>query len=147
MGLVAAVRWLAEANLEAAGIKVSFKVTGRQKRLPPRIEATLFRVIQETVNNTSRHARARNVSIGLAFKRGAIQVRIKDDGRGFDVNEAITSRMRPRGLGLLGMKERVSIVGGTMKIESQPRGGGTEIIIEIPLVKEAANEQGKSLDR
>jgi len=147
LGLVAAVRWLAEVNQEAAGIGVSFKVTGRQRRLPPRIEATLFRVIQEALNNTSRHAHARNVNISLVFKRGVIQVSIKDDGRGFDVNEAISSRERPRGLGLLGMKERVSIVGGTIDIGSHPGGGGTEILIEIPLVKEAANEQSKSLDR
>jgi signal transduction histidine kinase len=147
LGLVAAARWLAEANLEAAGFKVSFKTTGRQRRLPPRIEVTLFRVIQEAMNNISRHSGAKNVSIELAFRRSAIRVRIRDDGRGFDVNEAISSRERPRGLGLLGMKERVSIVDGTINIKSRPAGGGTEVYIEIPLVKEAANEQNKGIDR
>jgi signal transduction histidine kinase len=146
LGLVAAARWLAEVNLEASGINVSFDISGRQRRLPPRIEATLFRVIQEAVNNISRHARARNAAISLGFKRNAIQVRIRDDGRGFDVDEAISSRERPRGLGLLGMKERISIVSGKIDIESHPGGGGTEIIIEIPLNKEAAGEQDKSTD-
>jgi signal transduction histidine kinase len=144
LGLVAAVRWLAEANLESSGIKVTFKATGQQRRLAPRIEATLFRVIQEAVTNISRHSHARNAAISLAFRRHAIQVRIRDDGRGFDVNEAISSRERPRGLGLLGMKERVSIVGGKIDIESHR--GGTEIKIEIPLVKEANREQDQSAD-
>jgi signal transduction histidine kinase len=146
LGLVAAARWLSEVNLEDSGIKVSFKTSGRQRRLPPRIEATLFRVIQEAVNNIARHANARNAGISLAFKRNAIGVRVLDDGRGFDVDEAISSRERPRGLGLLGMKERVAIVGGTIEIGSHAGGGGTEIVIEIPLVKEAANEQDKSAD-
>ena len=61
-----------------------------------------------------------------------------DDGRGFDVEEAISSKDRPRGLGLLGMKERVGLMNGILSIHSRP-GGGTEINIEIPLNYEVAN--------
>ncbi len=67
------------------------------------------------------------------------RVRIRDDGEGFDVEEAISSRDRPRGLGLLGMKERVELMNGTLSIRSCPDGGGTEIDIEIPTNREVGN--------
>ncbi|MEE9400030.1 MAG: GAF domain-containing protein [Dehalococcoidales bacterium] len=133
LGLVAATRWLAENNLEAAGIEVDFKVTGRETRLPPQVEVTLFRVIQEAVYNIARHAQAKNAIISLHFKKKVIRVRVRDDGRGFNVEEAISSKDRPRGLGLLGMKERVELINGTLNIRSRPEGSGTEINIEIPL--------------
>jgi signal transduction histidine kinase len=139
MGLVAAARWLAEEKLEAVGIAVKFKTVGRQKRIEPRIEVTLYRVIQEAVNNIARHSGAKNAGITLHLKKNSITVLIKDDGRGFDVNEAISSKERPRGLGLEGMKERVAIVKGSLEINSDRSGGGTEITIEIPLGKEASN--------
>ena len=138
LGLVAAARWLAENNLETAGIKVDFKTVGKEKRLPSQLETTLFRVIQEAVTNITRHAGAKNTSINLQFKRSLIRVSIKDDGKGFDVEEAITSRDRPRGLGLLGMKERVELVKGTLKLRSRT-GYGTQISIEIPL-KQAVDD-------
>ncbi len=148
MGLVVAARWLAEVNLEAAGIEVDFKTSGRQRRLPPRIEVTLFRVIQEAVNNIARHSHAKNASISLQFKKDVIRVKIKDDGQGFDVQEAISSRERPRGLGLVGMRERAAIVGGTLDIQSQPDKEGTEITIEISLNREeASNGKDKSINR
>jgi len=131
LGLVAATRWLVDNNLGDAGIAVSFKILGRERRLPPQLEATLFRVIQEAVYNISRHARAKNAQVTLHFKRGMVQVDIKDDGVGFDVKEAISSKERPRGLGLLGMKERIELIKGSLSISSRP-GGGTEIHIEIP---------------
>ncbi len=132
LGLVAAARWLAENNLGEAAIAVDFKVTGRERRMSPQLEATLFRVIQEAINNIVKHARARNVIISMDFKKHAIGVRIQDDGRGFDVQEAINAKDRPRGLGLLGMKERVELANGKLTIQSHPGGNGTEINIEIP---------------
>lgn len=132
LGLVAATRWLLDNKLAATGITVDFKTQGRERRLTPQLETTLFRVIQEAASNIARHAQARNVDISLHFKRNAIRVRVKDDGVGFTVAEAIASKDRPRGLGLLGMKERVGLVNGSLEIRSQP-GSGTEIDIEIPL--------------
>jgi signal transduction histidine kinase len=103
LGLVAAIRWLMDNNLEAAGIKVSFTTAGRVRRLTTQLETTLFRVIQEAVYNIAKHSRARNASVSIDFKRNLIKVCIKDDGIGFDVEEAISSKNRPRGLGLLGL--------------------------------------------
>ncbi len=69
----------------------------------------------------------------MHFKKTSIGVHVRDAGRGFEVEEAISSKDRPRGLGLLGMKERVELMNGTLSILSRPDGGGTEIDIEIPL--------------
>lgn len=140
LGLVAAVRWLTENNLETSGIVVNFKTLGRQRRLLPLKETTLFRVIQEAVNNIAKHSHAKNTNISLQFKKNVIRVHIRDDGRGFNVEEAISSKDRPRGLGLVGMKERAAIVNGHLDIRSYPGGGGTEINIEIPLGQEVVNE-------
>ncbi len=139
LGLVSATRWLADNNLRTAGIRTTLKIIGRKRRLSPRLEATLFRVIQEAVYNIAKHAQAKKASISLHFKKNMIRVHIRDDGRGFDVDEAINSKARPRGLGLLGMKERVELVNGTLNIRSNPGGDYTEIDIEIPLNQEAAN--------
>ena len=140
LGLAAAIRWLAESNLEVAGIKANLKVIGQEIRLTSELETALFRVIQEAISNIVRHAHAKSVNIRLYFKKRAIRLRVRDDGCGFDVNEAITSKDRPRGLGLLGMKERIELINGTVNISSCP-GGGTEIDIEIPFNCEVANEQ------
>ena len=137
------MRWLIDNNLRANGIKVNFEKVGRAKRLAPQVEITLFRVIQEAVNNIVRHAYAKNVLISLHFKKKSIGVCIRDDGEGFDVEEAISSKDRPRGLGLLGMKERVELVNGELKIQSQPGGGGTTLTIEIPLNEEDSNGKNK----
>ena len=133
LGLVAAIRWLVDSNLGAAGVIVNFKTTGRVRRLDTQLETILFRVVQEAVSNIARHADAKNADVSLHFKKSIIRVRVRDDGRGFDVKEAISSKDRPRGLGLLGMKERVELVNGTLSIRSSPGSGGTEINIEIPL--------------
>ena len=100
------------------------------------MEITLFRVIQEATGNIVRHAQPKNATLRLAFRKDAVAVHIVDDGRGFNVDEAITSKDRPRGLGLIGMRERVESIGGTFRIASQPGGGGTKIDIEVPLAEE-----------
>ncbi len=140
IGLVAAIEWLADNNLRTAGILGNFKPTGRIRRLNPQLETVLFRVIQEAVSNITRHAHAKRVDISLDFKKSLIKVRVRDDGIGFNVKEAISSKDRPRGLGLLGMKERVELVNGTLGIRSRPGGSGTEINIEVPTNQEVPSE-------
>ncbi len=132
LGLIAAAEWLADNNLRLAGVKVIFKTVGRSRRLPQKVETTLFRIIQEAISNIARHANAHNASVTLSFRKGLARVEVRDDGEGFDVNEALGSKQRPRGLGLLGMKERAALVNGVCNIRSTP-GLGTEIEVEIPL--------------
>jgi signal transduction histidine kinase len=138
-GLVAAARWLVDNRLGEAGVKVKFKTLGQERRLHPQLEATLFRVIQEAVSNIARHAQAKHASISLRFMKKAVVVHIRDDGRGFNVRETISAKDRPRGLGLLGMKERVELANGTLVIRSHPDGGGTEIDVKITLNGEVSN--------
>ncbi len=138
LGLVAAARWLADNNLKPAGIKVNFTSVGAERRLGQQLEATLFRAIQEAVTNIARHSGAKSARITLRFKKKSIRVTVEDNGRGFDVAEALASKERPRGLGLLGMKERIELMKGILKIDSRP-GEGTKIDIEIPTVEEVKN--------
>jgi PAS domain S-box-containing protein len=138
LGLVAAARWLTDNNLGAASVSVNFKTAGRVRRLPPKLETTLFRVIQEAVSNIAKHAHAKNADVVLHFKKEAIIVHVEDDGEGFDVEEAISSKDRPRGLGLLGMRERVELMKGTLSIRSR-HGSGTEVDIEIPMNYEVSS--------
>ena len=138
LGLVTAIQWLAENSLQKAGITVNFKTRGRVKRLDSQLAITLFRVIQEAMHNIAKHADAKSANISLHFMKSLIKVTVTDDGRGFDVEEAMSTKDRPRGLGILGMKERVQLMKGNLEIRSR-LGGGTEIDIEIPLVKEAQN--------
>lgn len=139
LGLVPAIRWLIRNNLETAGVKVNFCTTGRVRRLTHQLETTLFRVTQEAVNNIAKHAHAQKAEISLHFNKKVMSIRIQDNGQGFNVKKAISSGDRPRGLGLLGMRERVELMNGTLDIRSRPHGRGTEIDIEIPLRQEVAN--------
>ncbi len=120
-------------SLKPAGIKVNFSVEGRVRRLNRQIETTVFRVTQEAVSNIVRHAQASNVEIKIRFMRKDIKVKITDDGKGFNPEEALSSREGLRGLGLLGMKERIELMNGVFSLTSEPC-RGTEINFEILLV-------------
>jgi signal transduction histidine kinase len=118
---------------ERSGVGVDFHSTGLDgKRLPSPIETALYRVVQEGLTNVLKHAQARRVSLIIQSSLDQVLAILEDDGRGFDADAAISSR-GPRGrLGLLGMRERVALVGGTLTIESTP-GRGTTIFARIPL--------------
>jgi len=139
LGLVSAVGWFVDNSLKASGIKTNFKTTGRKKRLSHQIETTIFRVIQEAISNILRHSHAKNVYLALHFKKGSIEAYVIDDGEGFDVDKAMSSKGGLRGFGLLGMKERTELINGTFNIQSQA-GGGTKINIGIPFNNESSNK-------
>lgn len=132
LGLQAAIRWYGETRLEALGINFSFHLSGAEIRLPGDMETVLFRAVQEAITNIVRHAEAENVEIRLDFREKGVSVTVEDNGRGFDL-ESITNAQgrRDGGLGLLGMRERVSLLGGALQISSRP-GGGAKIAIEVP---------------
>lgn len=132
LGLLSALRWYADNRLGAPGIRTRVEVTGEERKLPPQVETSLFRVVQEAITNIVKHAEAHNVLLSVEFKDSAIAIEVEDDGKGFDM-EAVGLQMdKAPGLGLLGMKERVTLLGGEFHIESQP-GSGTRIDIEVPL--------------
>lgn len=138
LGLIAAVNSLIENNLKTLGFKVSFKTGGRIRRLPPDLEIALFRIIQEMFNNTIKHSRAKNVKLNIQFKRESIRVVVKDDGIGFDGAETTDFKRKSRGMGLIGIRERVKLMHGALFINSSP-GKGTQITVEVPIIKGSLN--------
>ena len=130
LGLVAAIRSHAENQLESAGIRVAFLAEGMSRRLPASVETSLFRIAQEAINNVIKHARAKSVTINLKAGDGRIVLTVEDDGRGFDA-EALFNGDNRLSLGLVGMRERTALLGGTFNIVSRP-GQGTRIVVEVP---------------
>ncbi len=124
LGLVNSIRWLLDNNLKTAGIIVNFKTIGQVREFDNQLMTIVFRVTQEAVYNIVKHAAASSVDVSLRFAKSSIIVHIRDDGKGFDVEEAINTKDRPRGLGLIGMMERVELAHGTLNIRSQS-GSGT----------------------
>jgi signal transduction histidine kinase len=132
LGLAAAVRSHTARHLERAGIRASFDVSGSKRRLPSEVEVALFRIIQEATTNVVRHAAAESIHIKLEFAENVVLLDIKDDGKGFDFQEVKDPKLKKRGMGLVNMRERSEILGGTFGINSQ-HGIGTRIKVEIPL--------------
>ncbi len=137
LGLVPAIRWLCEASLADQGIDVRIEAEQAGPRLPAHVEVTLFRIIQEAISNIARHAGAARVRVGLRVTDGTARVTIADDGRGFDVARTIGPAGSDGSVGLVGMQERVGLLGGTIEIRSGA-GSGTEIVVDVPLVPEVA---------
>ncbi|HKQ61014.1 MAG TPA: ATP-binding protein, partial [Candidatus Polarisedimenticolaceae bacterium] len=132
LGLVPALRWYAERRLAAAGMTVRFEVGPLPERLPPALETALFRAVQELLNNVGRHAGAERVLVQVAAEGGRLVLEVEDDGAGFDPAAVRPARDEQRGLGLLGVHERVELFGGTLRVESAP-GEGTRVVLEVPL--------------
>ena len=126
-GLVAALERLTESFAEQTGIDIEFVHTLPDGRLPSDLETALYRIVQESLTNVVKHARASNVSIVLSGAAGSASVVVEDDGVGFE-----PGRLSGDGIGLLGMRERIGILGGTVTLESRP-GAGTTFRAEIPL--------------
>ena len=125
-GLVAALERLRDTFSEQTGMRVDLESRIRD-RLPSEVETALYRIVQEALTNVVKHAQATAVSIVLARKDGIVTAVIEDDGRGFSPGGTRD------GLGLLGMGERLALLGGKLKIESS-HGGGTTIVAELPLL-------------
>jgi len=129
LGLEPALEYLAERVSARNGVPITVE-SMLDKRLPARIETVLYRVVQEALNNIYKHARASAVKIGVRSEEGVIACAIRDDGVGFDVSR-IMGRGGAEGIGLIGIRERLARVGGTLEITSTP-GGGTELQVTIP---------------
>jgi signal transduction histidine kinase len=125
-GLGPALDRLAHTFSERSGIETTTETT-LDGRLPPEVETVLYRVVQEALSNVVKHAGAEHVSIVLAQRDAWVAATIDDDGRGFD--QAV---VREDALGLVGMRERLGLVGGTLEIESSP-GSGTTVAAQVPL--------------
>jgi signal transduction histidine kinase len=124
-GLVPALERLAHTFVDQTRLKLDIEAHLGRERLPSEVETALYRMVQEALTNIATHAQARSVSILLRRANGAITAVIEDDGRGFD-----SSAVRD-GTGLDGMRERLALIGGRLKIESR-LGGGTTLVAVVP---------------
>jgi signal transduction histidine kinase len=125
LGLSAALGWYIKQFSASTSIRVSLNDDGSADHLPAADKTSLYRIVQETLTNCARHAEARSVHITLASEDHCYKVQIADDGKGFVPSQT------PRGLGLVGIGERVAGMGGLLNLKSAP-GAGTQIAISIP---------------
>jgi signal transduction histidine kinase len=130
LGWIPAIRLLAKAISKRANLSIQIKttVTGRLSGV---VETALYRIVQEALTNVAKHAKASRVSIRARLEGRVLWCSISDDGVGFDV-ESVRSNSRRRGLGLIGIQERLSAIGGTLSIDSVP-GRGTKLLLRLPM--------------
>jgi two-component system sensor histidine kinase UhpB len=132
MGLEAALNWLLQRQVESSGLQVHFNAQLNAGARTPQADITCFRIVQEALTNVLRHAAAANLWVDIAETAGVIDLDIRDDGRGFDIDAAKTRSAQGRSLGLLSMEERITLMGGSFEIVSSP-GNGTRIHAVIPV--------------
>jgi len=125
-GLVAALEHLTSSFAEQTGLAVDFGAALGEERLPGDVETALYRIVQESLTNVVKHAQARRVSIAVTRGGGSVKVVVEDDGQGFDSASADDR------FGLVGMRERLALLGGRLRIESS-RNSGTTIAAEVPV--------------
>src|SRR3970282_1117327 len=116
LGLSSALRWVAENRIESLGIDLAFNVVGVERRLEPLNEIALFRIGQEAISNIVRHAEANAVRITLEYGADVIRLEVEDNGKGFQPEGVLTTG--EKSLGLLGMKEGASLIGGHLSVVS-----------------------------
>jgi signal transduction histidine kinase len=130
LGWIPAIRFLAEGVARRTNLPIRIKTTVAG-RLPSAIEVALYRVVQEALTNAAKHSKASRISIQARRIGRVLCCSIQDDGTGFDVRAVQSGRGR-RGLGLIGMRERMNAIGGTLLIDSAP-GRGTKLSIRVPI--------------
>jgi len=130
LGLPSAVEWYLRSFGKRHGLRVEVLHDHMEERLMPEIETSAYRIVQEALTNVANHARAAACRVYLQRLPNTVLITIEDDGAGFDLAETEQAGGR-RGLGLIGIRERVSELGGTVRIESAP-GKGTRLTVELP---------------
>jgi signal transduction histidine kinase len=141
LGLTPALSWLVKEVSRSSGIEIESDIDPSGDSLPDAHRTCLYRIVQEALTNVSRHSEARRVLIILKAGPDWISVSVADDGRGFDLQS-----IKARGLGLLGMEERVRELGGSIEIQSSP-GRGTRIYISLPRPQEPRAQDAEDIDR
>ncbi|CAA9299346.1 MAG: hypothetical protein AVDCRST_MAG89-347 [uncultured Gemmatimonadetes bacterium] len=132
LGLQQALRAYVEDWSARYGIAAEFQPLGTAgERFALEVETTLFRTVQEALTNVAKHSAAQNVSVILERRPGTVRVIVEDDGTGFDVSAVAATGARTRRIGLVGMRERVELLGGTLELESAPN-AGTTVFIRLP---------------
>jgi PAS domain S-box-containing protein len=132
LGFVPAVDWLAEHILKENGIKYDFRDDGKEKPLTDDLRVLLFQAVRELLTNIRKHAKAKKVHISIERIKNNILIEVKDDGVGFDISELDSYGEKDVGFGLLNIRSRIDVVGGSFEIESN-KNKGTKITLKAPL--------------
>jgi two-component system sensor histidine kinase UhpB len=131
-GLVPALRWYVQSHLRQVGLDVEIDLPEDNKRLPSEVETALYRIAQESLGNVARHSRATRALLSLQLQPGYAALQVTDNGVGFDPHDVILDREGRYGVGLLSIGERAELLGGTVRITSEP-GHGTQVHVVIPM--------------
>ena len=132
VGLTKAIEWMVEQLGEGSATKFSTELDNIDGLLAPEMEMNLFRIIQEGLNNITRHAGAAQVILEVKREAAGLRVSLFDDGRGFEAEKLRNDTEARRGLGLASMEERVKYLGGSLDLQSAP-GRGTRVTVRVPL--------------
>ncbi|MCX5994851.1 MAG: ATP-binding protein, partial [Chloroflexi bacterium] len=130
LGLLPALEWL--ASQVPSGVSVEVKAYGTERRLPAEVELVLFRIAQEALSNVRRHSQATKAEVKVEFEDKKTMITVKDNGKGFALPETMGDLVKAGRLGLAGMQERIQLLNGSLKIESEP-GRGTTVTVEAPV--------------
>ena len=141
VGLIPALHTFMKSFREQTGIRASLSAFAGVEELIGERRTVLFRIAQEALTNVARHAQASETEVSIQKLDGTIRMTVKDDGKGFSAERRLHAKKRKR-LGLLGMSERLEMVGGTLIVESVP-GKGTAIIAQIPLLNRVPPPAGE----
>ena len=134
LGLAAALRSHLDRQARVAGIAAHFDNAEAPADMGPETETSCFRVAQEAINNVLRHAHARNIWVRLFSAGGRLALSVRDDGQGFDLDGARRRTGADASLGLVGMEERIALVGGSLEVRSE-RGKGTVVVATFPVLR------------
>jgi signal transduction histidine kinase len=147
LGLSPALAWLVKEMSRSSGIDIQSSIDSTVDSLPETQRTCIYRLVQEALTNAVRHSGARHAEVVIQARAGSVVGSVNDDGKGFD----LASHKR-RGLGLLGMEERVRELGGTIRVTSQP-GHGTRVELRLPrpgvpeVESDTSPDRGRSRDR
>jgi PAS domain S-box-containing protein len=142
LGLVPALRWYLDRQGRRAGFSTEFAADDLGDSVPPEVATTCFRIAQEALTNVARHARTTHVVMQLLRRADALELVVRDAGRGFDRETTFARAEQGGSLGLLGMRERAALVGGTLDIDSAP-GRGTAVRVVLPLATSATDAEAE----
>lgn len=142
LGLVPTLRQYIEELRRRSGLNIGFSVIGHERRLNGSLEIALFRVVQEALLNVLKHSQATQAAVSLEFTSDAVMVCIRDNGKGFVLEEVEKAAEGKEHFGLLTMRERVELFNGTLKIQTAPE-RGTRVFLRVPLENlEAQEDEG-----
>ncbi|HSM71242.1 MAG TPA: sensor histidine kinase [Anaerolineales bacterium] len=144
LGLSAALRWYTNRLQEDTSIRIRMDILGDEQSMDDAAKITIFRIIQESLNNIIKHAQADHVNIHLGYEPTKVRITVRDNGVGFDLQQVQMKRSQRPSLGLAGMEERAALLGGSVSVQASP-GHGTEVEAVIPYHKDEVKDDHTSI--